>query len=900
VINAEGNTDVTVAYRGDLSGSANAVSVTLDRFGTGTGTTTTDAGTLTIGTGIETLNVAASGTAYLTVEAGDTLRTITVSATEAMTFVTDELLTSFNAAGLTKTSDFTFNGTSDLAFVGGAGNDTVRLGGTHSNGDSIDGGSGTDTVRLNVGADRSLQASNVENLVLSFTNTTGDLTLTSAQSITQVTVSAASAAAGGSIVNFAGGTVNLVDDALNAMVIDTVTGASVTLVVGGTGDVDVASARVADAVAVTVNSITASAGEVNTITTLNLANTVESLNITAQGSAGFAITNLAGSSLEAVNIVALGSASANIDGTVASTAIQSFTINAIGSTASDVTIDGTIAATKGALSATVNASAGATVLINNGIDVGSAVSGDSIESTLTFNAGERSVVGDANLDVDAAGSRLTVNVSAGVSGTVNVGQISAADITGGEVSIDVSASMAVTGAVVTFEGISGATSQNLNVGAITVGEAGRLALFTANASFSTASFGLITLSEGASADLGGLTGQAIGTVSVAVGTAAAFTAEEIDVSAINGLSVTIALDGSAEFAEIHAGNGSIGDSTITLSQSAEFDLVGDFSASAIGSLTITVGTNASAIIDDILVTGGALSGLSVVVRSAGEFAVDDIFASSMATSIFGVGTAATAEIDNLNASASIAKIFVTGAGTLNIEDFSASASPAIDLSAFSGTFSASFATMSAGLTLTGGPGTTLLTLPNQVSAGVNTVVLATGTGTDTLRYSTAQTDTGSGVDQVANFELGSGGDIVILTSGFNGGSGLRAADGATGATGVAAAADLSVVIAATGVTLDASDNVIRLGTAFANTAAMLSFLRTGITFPSAITLSGEFVVLYATDDATGSSKLAIVNVTADGSGTTLVSGDVALVQTLANFTGMTAGAWTAANITFGG
>jgi hypothetical protein len=900
LINAEGNTDVTVAYRGDLAGSADTVSVMLDRFGTGTGTTTTDAGTLTIGTGIETLNVAASGTAYLTVEAGDTLRAITVSATEAMTFVTDELLTSFNAAGLTKTSDFTFNGTSDLAFVGGAGNDTVRLGTNLSNADSIDGGSGIDTVRVNLGADRSLQAVAVERLVVNFTNSTADLTLTSAQSITEITVSGGGF--GGGIVNFVGGTVNLVDNGASALNLDTVSGASVTLVVGGTAQVDLASARVADAASVTINSITASAGEVNDFTNLTLAQSVKTLNVTAQGSAGLNLAAIAASGLESLNVVALGSAAATVDATVASTALESLTVRAIGSSGSDVTLAGNwVAGTNpGPTTLSFEASAGASITAAD-FNFGSAATGESVSVGVAINVGEGSDVVAGGLTGVGIQS-MELNVAVAASATATIGALVFNSGTEVEESVNISASVA-SGATLSIASLATDSDDlNLTVGAITVGEGGRLALFTGNAQFSTASIGVITVQAGASADLGGLTGNAIGTISLSVGSQAAFSAEEIDVSAINGLNVTIALEGSAEFADIVAGAGAIGDTTITLAQSAEFDMA-DMSASAIGVLSITVGTNASAVFDDILATGGAVSGLNIVVRSAGEFVVDDLFASALATSTFGVGTAATAQFADINVSGSFGKMFATGAGALQLGAVSAGTSVAVDLSAFSGTFSASFATMTAGVTVTGGPGTMVLNLSNVASAQSNSIVLATATGTDTIRYSTAITDTGTGVDEVVRFELGSGGDVISLGSALATQQNLTDADGVNVGTGAAANASLSVVITGA-TTLGTADNVIRLGTAFANTAAMLNFLTTSISFATSLDGgSGALAVLYTTDAATASTMLALVKF--DGMSGTAASigsagGTVTLIQSLANFTGTTAGSWTGANVVFGG
>jgi hypothetical protein len=897
VINAEGNTDVTVAYRGDLSGSANAVSVTLDRFGTGTGTTTTDAGVLTIGTGIETLSVAASGTAYLTVEAGDTLRTITVSATEAMTFVTDELLTSFNAAGLTKTSDFTFNGTSDLAFVGGAGNDTVRLGGTHSNGDSVDGGSGTDAIRLSMAADRSLQATNVERLFVNLTNSTADLTLTSAQSITEITVSGAGV--GGNIINFAGGTVNLVDDGVSSISLDTVSGASVTLVVGGTAQVDIASARVVDASAVTISNVSASAGTINDFANLTLATTVKTLNVTAAGSAGLNLAAIAASGLESLNVVALGSAAATVDVTIGSSAIETITVNAIGSSGSDVTLIGNFApaGTKELAALSLQASAGASVTAAD-FNLGSAATGESVSVALNIEAGANSdvVVGG----VTGAGlNSVTIGIVAGESASADLGALVFNTGVESNISLNISAAVA-TGSEVGIVSLDTDGDLNLVVDAITVNDNGVLKLFTGDADFSTASIGVITLKEGASAEIGSLSGLDIGTVAFVVGTNANLDVDSIEVSSIDGISVTVGLDGSAQLANISGGaDDAMGDSTFTLSQGADLN-VADMDASSLGVLTITVGTAASANFSDFLATGGAVSGLNIVVRSGGTFSADTLQVSGgvLATANIGVTTAATAEFNSITAG-TMSKMSITGAGVVNLQSVYVSGGASFDLAGMAGTFSADLRTMSAALTLTGGPGTTMVVVPNESGGSVNNIRLATATGTDTLRYVTAITGAGN-EDQVVNFELGSGGDVLSLNSGFASNLNLVNATGTVIGTGAAVNADLSVAIASAS-TLDASDNVIVFGTAFANTAAMLNFLKTSVTFATAaVPVAGDLIVIFTTDNATSSSMVAVVNFSASGDNNTLATGTATIVQTLANFTGQTAGAWTAANISLGG
>jgi hypothetical protein len=173
----------------------------------------------------------------------------------------------------------------------------------------------------------------------------------------------------------------------------------------------------------------------------------------------------------------------------------------------------------------------------------------------------------------------------------------------------------------------------------------------------------------------------------------------------------------------------------------------------------------------------------------------------------------------------------------------------------------------------------------------------TGVGTDTIVYLTAAQVTDGGDDEIRNFRAGSGGDVIRLSSAIGAGSGIRDSDG-DNYSGSTASATLSVAITGP-TTLVADVNVIRLATAFANTAAMLGFMQTAITFASGIAgNTGNLVVLYNVNTA-DTTFLALVDASGTGA-TTLVSGNVSIIQTIAKFTGVSADAFTAANIVLGG
>jgi hypothetical protein len=196
----------------------------------------------------------------------------------------------------------------------------------------------------------------------------------------------------------------------------------------------------------------------------------------------------------------------------------------------------------------------------------------------------------------------------------------------------------------------------------------------------------------------------------------------------------------------------------------------------------------------------------------------------------------------------------------------------------------------------------------NLGAGTNTIISGQGNDVITLQAGTTGNDAiqydamNQATDNIINF-FASGLDTIELfmsalsVVGQNTG-GLRDYDGSAIATGNIAV-DLGFVTAATA-TLAATDNVLVLGTAYATTAAMMTFMKTGLIFGSAAMAgSGGLVVAWTDGDDTMVSIVNFEVASAQGGGTTgsLVSATLS-TTTLASIAGVTPGALVAANFDF--
>jgi len=167
--------DIVTSYK-DSTGTADAMTVNLVG---GDSTLNYTANSIGIDSGIETLSLNSGGTLQST--STNTITALAASATnlKSLTITGDSNLTiggvggtnsnlkTIDASALTGKLDITVTESSSVTLTGGTANDTLRMGSTLNNGDSIDGGSGTDILTANVGGLTSTTgALNIKNVEL--------------------------------------------------------------------------------------------------------------------------------------------------------------------------------------------------------------------------------------------------------------------------------------------------------------------------------------------------------------------------------------------------------------------------------------------------------------------------------------------------------------------------------------------------------------------------------------------------------------------------------------------------------------------------------------------------------------------------------------------------------------
>lgn len=397
--------------------------------------------------------------------------------------------------------------------------------------------------------------------------------------------------------------------------------------------------------------------------------------------------------------------------------------------------------------------------------------------------------------------------------------------------------------------------------------------------------------------------------SVIVGTAGSFEIEAIDLEAATaGAQITIGsilvqnggafdLGSASGISAENVANVDVSNVNVTIEGSASATFGGiETTGGLVGAITLNVGTAGSATFGTITASGvGAITVMVSGSTAASAAGVDFGNISSETT----VGAIEIAGVDGANvtfgtigASGSLGAIAVSGAvdvvigavtttrvGTISTTGQNASGSFTIDLS---GVTNAVELNLGIGAnTIVSGDGNDVITLTGSRTAAA---------GNDTIRY-VSSTD---GLDQVINFIAGnaaSGGDqFEIDVSEF----GLALRDGDGSAIG-AAVSDLTVAISGA-TTIGTTDNVIVLTTAFASTATMQDFVDSGITLGSAVAGSGNLVVVWTNGV---DSYVSLIDFDATGGDLTLASASGSIVvSTLAEVSGVTPGAFVAANFEF--
>jgi len=848
-ITASMNGDINIQYRDVATGHA----ATMSLVNAGSDSTATSLGSAS-GNALATVDldkenagllgsvsVDLSGTNFAALEfgAGATAATLTGNGTSYLQ--TDDTLTSFDASAVTGNTDVTFNGASNITVTMGSGDDKVRLGSNLSNSDSVDGGDGSDTVFAQVnGFSRSLNTTNVETATLTFGANAGGTVNATGSTVTTVNVFASGTTNDANIAGLDAGTINLVDDTIDAVTVGYQSG-SVTMNVGsasGTVAVGAITVSGADTFSLVGNGGTAGAGSVGAVdvqgaTTVSVATNgtesdisgitdfsaaaATSFTVTSQNSGAITFTSAMGvaTALETVSISAVGSGAgvtmgALFDGGVASS-ISQITLAA---TDADITV-------------------GAITLGNGGVTAAAT------DLTLTLNAGADANVGTTAMDIASTGDiNITIDIDA---------DAASADVTVGDV--DMTAGTAGTG-------------QLLTIDAFTIGTAGTVelveeAVFTGSGS--QVVVGDVTVGKDATFTIFGSGGFSAANI------------EAVDVSKITvnvGASGNAFIGGATGSQMMLSSGGAFGGIEATIAN-AGTAVVGTVAASSVGAITVDVDGEGAFMMGAIDASGGTVDDITLNVEASGSAMFNTINASAIG-SITVSGAGVVGGLD-LSSAGSVGTIDTTGqvsgaSFTINLDGLAAAA----EINLGVGTNS-----------VTSGGGNDVITL----TAGRTAVA-----GNDTIVY----TASGQGNDNIINFIAGaaaSGGDQIDLDQSALGAAGIQAGNGS--AAGSVAIQDLE----GGATSMAATTTVLRYTTAIASETDLISAMKGDITLAASAS-AASFLELWS--DGNGDTYVSVVDYASKGASheLTLGSASAMSVTTLATLDGITPGAIVAANLDF--
>jgi hypothetical protein len=851
-----GDSDVNVAFRNTTT--ASSVSTTLVSVGTGNTATTigsaSAAATANIDLDLNNSGLLAAvaidvqGSVNLArLEGGSNVKTYTITGTGNAALITDDAITSFDASAAAGNIDITFEANSTVAAKGGAGNDTFRFGTTISDNDTVDGGVGTDSISLSIGDfATTLKTTSVESATVTFgVADPGDLNMASA-AISTLTVRASGADFNASISSIVdGATVNLQDNNLGQVTLDYASGSTTTTINVGTATAGVALSgiSVTDVATVSIGAVSGSAGTTVALGTATFGATTKSVTVTNVGDADLTVADLHANGATAFSIVNSGSGDITLtSGMEAGTAVATISIVANGGTGGDVTV--------GAVGAASATAAGFTTLTLDGtngsdITVGAVAIGDAVTGTSTrtivLSGAGNSIVGTTALDITMTGDdALIIDINAGATGTVTVGDV-------------VLTSGAQTGASLTFEAMtigSGATvtvdyieaqvsGTQITVGAATLekdatlvfGKSGIMATAAADVDISNLTFTLgassnLVFGSGSGIEIdNSATGGVIGSITLDVADDASADFDTIAASGIGALDLTVRGDGGIDFGNMTVSN-TVGAIQINGDASADVTF-GTIGASAVGAIRVS---------GELDVTIGAI------------------------TTTAGVGN-----IDTTNQS--------SGAFTINLSGVT----NAVRLDLGKGTN-----------TVISGLGNDVITLTSGQTAAA---------GNDIITFNA----TAQGTDSINNFIAGaaaSGGDQIRFGTGINllDGSGDPFAGGEM-ATAVSFAT-IGVSAASAATAMEAGDNIVVItGTAFASWSGVIDYIGNGksgaVSFVAA-SAAGNLAVVWAND--AGNTVVSLATVTA---GVTVLTTGISAYN-MAIIAGVTPGALVAANFDIAG
>jgi len=853
-ITLNGNTDVSVQYASTTT--ANAVGTIADA-GTFAGATDIFASATANATAhldfdlenaglVSGIAVTLNGTNnYARLEGGANAEAYTINGAANATLITDDAVVSFDASGASGNIDVTLEGASSAVVKGGAGNDTLRLGTTFSNSDSFDGGAGTDTIRATVaGFDTDLRTTNVENAVLTYTESAGGAVNASASTVTNFTFAAGTAGNAAAVLEIGNAaTIILNDDSLGDVTLDYASGASTTTLNIGSvsGTVGIGALAITDVANVTINAVGVSGSVGGTIGTASFDADLKSLAIsTSGGEADLTIgTNNVDMSLGGVTsltVTSNGSAGItfnNVD-LAGSGALKTVTLSANNSNAADIAL-GDISGSA-LTSINLTAVSGADISVGT-LDLGNDASGGTQDETISIVQGSNSDVTVGAITVSGQGT-LNINITQNATGITDIAQITLIKST---------------------EATADEVGKNITFGAVTVAASGEVAIngidMAAAGTGAQVVFGEVVVSQDGGYSAGAISGSGV----------------NIDVSSFT---ITVGASATATFGAIEGlSAGAVGARTITLLSDATATF-GAVTASAISTHSIVANTGASANFG-AMTSEGAVGAITIGGVDGADVEFGAIGASGAigAISVSGsldvtIGTISAASIGNINNT----QQGVSGSFTIDLSGVATAARVNLGVAAN---------------TVISGLGNDVITLTGGQTAAA---------GNDVIRYNTAA----AGIDSITNFIGGnaaSGGDRIEFASAALGISGgLRDADGV-------ALSDSTTMVFGTAIsaaaTLGTTGNILVFATGFATTGALTTFLTSAgaITFATAdMNGSGNFVAIYS--DTNGQDTyVALVHFDSGAAAqATMASAADVTVTNLAVIRGVSPGALVAANI----
>ena len=860
-IAVNGNTDVNIAFA-DTTTAASVISVSLTSVGLDATATTMgsasgaatanidlDFGTAGTGLGLMTaISVDISGSKNLVnIEAGSNVKTYTITGTGNAFISTNDTITSFDASASKGNLDVTLSGVSEVVAKGGDGNDTLRLGTTISNSDSFDGGAGTDTIAATLsGFNRNLNTTNVESAVITFSDAAGGELNASASTVTSFTFAAGTAGNAASVSQIAdGSTITLNDDDLGDVTLDYASGATTTTLNIGSvsGTVAIGTLAITDVATVTINSVGATAGA--TIGTATFDSDVKAINITTSGSEAdltIGTNNVDGSLGGATSLTVTSNGSAaitfnNLDLKGGST-LANVTISANGTNAADVTLDDVSGSA--ITSIVMSAASGADIVVGT-LDLGNnSTAGASQDITVSITQGDNSDVTIGAITVTSQGT-TTINVTSnGTGGDLDIAAIvldRAANVTADSAPLNLAFGAVSVGASATYA-VDSIDAQNAGTGA-------------------QITFGNVTVGDNADWSAGTVSGTA--TINV-------------DISSIT---LTVGSGASADLGAIAITAGAVGAVSVTLLGTDASAGFGAVDASAIGTYSIIAGSGAGADFGAIAAFSAenANQGRVGAIEISGVDGADVTYSTIAASAVGAISVSGALDV-------TFGKITTTTIGEVNAVGLGVSGAFTIDLSG-----------------VTNAVEVKLGVATNTVISGIgNDVITLTGgrtatAGNDTILFTTATL----GTDNIINFIGGaaaSGGDVIAFdVSTFA--TGINAGDGSAIAT-----ASAIVFSTGSGAAFTFDDNMIKLTTAYASTAAMVADLQQDGTLASALAdgASANYLVVW-TDGTDSFVSFANVEGGSTGANTTLTlaSASAVTVTTLAQLAGVSPGALVAAN-----